>query len=126
MNIKQIAFAQRLGITRGYASILVSGEKPISQTVLNGIANCFPTANINWLLTGKGDMFLEKKEPPKPENGLLTGVMEAEAPRYEREKRIAVDDLAGIIEGIQREVLELREKVAEMERWRKEMEGKEE
>lgn len=56
-------------------------------------------------------MFLEKKEA---EPGLLTGVMEPDA-RYDVVKRIALDDLAGIIERLQGEVGDLRERVRRLE-----------
>lgn len=59
----------------------MSGQNPITKSVIDGLAKSFPELNVDWLLFGRGDMFFEKREP---EPGILTGVMEAEPPVYER------------------------------------------
>lgn len=115
LKITQSAFAQRLGVTRGYVSILISGEKPISQTILNGIANCYPKVNMNWLISGNAEMFQEKKDvAQEPESGVLTGVMEPEAV-YARVRGLRVEELPQILLSLQAEVEELRRRVEELE-----------
>ena len=84
LNITQTSRAQILGICQGYVSQLAGGSRNISRRVLHFIAKNYPDVNIHWLMTGDGNMFFEKKEEVAPVPGVLTGVMEAEAPVYER------------------------------------------
>ena len=50
---------------------MVNGESNISVEVLLGISKKYKEANLHWLLTGDGDMFLGEldKENPKVNNG---------------------------------------------------------
>lgn len=55
IGVTQLALSQRLGFTPGYISLVVNGEKPMSQKFLNKLSECYPKVNINWLLRGLGD-----------------------------------------------------------------------
>lgn len=119
-KLKQNAVAQIVDLTPGFISQVVNGEEAITSKVIAGLVKNFADLNIDWLLRGAGEMLLEKKEAVLlPAPGVLTGVMEAEAPGYERVKRMAVEELPGIIAALER-------RVEELEKWRGEMEGKKE
>lgn len=76
LNLTQTSLAQTLGISQSYVSQMVGGSRNISRRVLHFITNNYSGVNVRWLMTGEGEMFLEKKEPAP---GVLTGVMEPEA-----------------------------------------------
>lgn len=79
---------------------MVGGSRNISRRVLHFITKNYPDVNVHWILTGKGEMFLEKKEvEPVPVDGLLTGVMEERPPAYEKGE--------GRLEWLERKVEEL-------------------
>jgi transcriptional regulator with XRE-family HTH domain len=111
IHLSQTALAQRLGYTRGYVSLLINGEKPISQQVLNLILEMFPKVNIHWLLSGMGEPML----------GRDVGEMyqiEADRPRTldDLEAEYKADPLAGLRELIAR--------VEELEKWKAEWEAR--
>jgi transcriptional regulator with XRE-family HTH domain len=99
----QTSVAQLLGISQGYVSQMVGGSRNISRRVLHFITKNYPSVNINWLLTGEGEMFLHRSDPPP------VGVMEPVAV-YERLGQ------SGLLESLIR-------RVEELERWRKDVEG---
>lgn len=111
LNIKSITFAKTLKTNPGFISQLLNGHRKLTTEFAYRISECYPKVSAEWLISGRGEMFLEKKEA---EPGLLTGVMEPDA-RYDVVKRIALDDLAGIIERLQGEVGDLRERVRRLE-----------
>lgn len=111
-RLTQSALGQQLGVTKGYVSLMMNNKAPISASVIEGLIKSFAGLNIHWLLTNEGEMFLEKKEV---EAGVLVGVMEPPPPVYERARRMALEDVAGIIESLQAEVAELRARVERLE-----------
>lgn len=42
---------------------MISGKREINKRAINAIKKNLPFVNINWLLTGEGEMFLENKAP---------------------------------------------------------------
>jgi transcriptional regulator with XRE-family HTH domain len=56
-NLKQSVFARLIGVSRSTLSEIENGKNNAPSTsVIVGIANAFNDINIEWLLTGKGDM----------------------------------------------------------------------
>lgn len=109
LNLTQTSIAQILGISQPLVSQMVRGSRNISRRVLHFITNNYPDVNVRWLMTGEGEMFLEKKVA---EPGVLTGVMEPMAV-YETGKG------EGRLEYLER-------KVEEFERRLRDLEGKKE
>ena len=103
-NLKQVALSQRLGVSKGYISMLVNEKEPLTINLVNAILKSFPALNLRWLLTGEGEMFLEGNGPA--EAGVLTGVMESVA-AYEKGE--------GRLEYLERMVLELEARVRALE-----------
>ena len=106
----QTSFAQRVGLSQGYMSQMIGGSRTLSKKLLQFIAKELPDANVRWLVTGEGEMFLEKKEP---EPGILEGVLEPDAEYVKGDGRL---------EWLERRVGELEVAVADLRRWREEME----
>lgn len=61
LGITQSEFANSIGVKSAYISDIISGRtKGFSVEMLNNIYSEY-SVNINWLLTGEGEMFLSKK-----------------------------------------------------------------
>lgn len=54
-NRKRSAFANKINVSDSYLSDVVNLKSGPSFGIILGIAENFPTANVNWLLTGDGD-----------------------------------------------------------------------
>jgi transcriptional regulator with XRE-family HTH domain len=70
LGLKQIKFAQTLGIASGYVSEIEAGKKNPGIDVLEKLHHLY-NVNISYLFTGEGDLFIqpwekEKKEPKPP------------------------------------------------------------
>lgn len=67
LKISQIVFSNTVGITQSAVSQVEKNMISISSDILKNISEAY-NLNINWLLTGKGQMFLTDspgEEPPK-------------------------------------------------------------
>lgn len=58
----QAELSSILDVTKGYTSLLVNAKTKPSSQVLEKFINNFPNINKNWLLTGAGDMLIDKQE----------------------------------------------------------------
>ena len=94
LGLTQAKFAEPIGITNGYVSDLEKGkvQKP-SDPVIQTIMNCY-RLNRNWLLSGEGDMFVERRVEGSERELLPNASIVA----------IDVDLLAGVIEGVESEL----------------------
>lgn len=59
LNLQQKEFSEKVGISQGFLSELESNKKAPSYTLLIAISHVF-NVNLNWLLTGEGEMFIDK------------------------------------------------------------------
>lgn len=57
-------FAEIAGIGATQMTMLLNGTRPFSELYINKICKAFPAVSKDWLLTGNGDVILEKKEKP--------------------------------------------------------------
>ena len=96
---------------------MLNGHRNITVAFAHKIRKCYPNFNVEWLISGEGEMFLPDKnvkilsEIP----GLLTGVMEGVEPVYEKGGKIALDEVAGVLFRLATEIATLRERVARLE-----------
>jgi len=51
----QTDFGKIVGLSKGYVSQLLKGEREISEQIVFKIYEEFPYINLNWLLTGEGE-----------------------------------------------------------------------
>jgi transcriptional regulator with XRE-family HTH domain len=75
-------FAEEIGVQRSSISHLISGRNKPSLEFLQKIINRFPEVNMEYLLTGQGNLLREGQEPYK---GILSVL---ELPEKEEEEKI--------------------------------------
>jgi transcriptional regulator with XRE-family HTH domain len=56
-NMKQKEFSELIGIPRSSLSEIESGKRSASVDVIVGISTHFKEINVDWLLTGEGEMY---------------------------------------------------------------------
>ena len=61
-KMSQQDFAKAIGVAPGSLSSIYSGRTQPTNNYVNGIHQAFPDININWLMFGEGDMYVEGKE----------------------------------------------------------------
>lgn len=101
----QESIGQSLGVSKGFVSRMINNKAPLSIKIIDGLAKSFQTVNINWLLTGEGEMFLWKNMPV-PDGTLAPVVLEPEVGYGKGEGRL---------EYLERMVRELEERVRALE-----------
>lgn len=57
-NISQAQFADTIGVTRASISHILSGRNKPGYDFLYSVSRHYPALNIDWLITGKGKMYL--------------------------------------------------------------------
>ncbi len=62
-------FASEMGKTRSVISEMINGKRVISEQFVQDIANKYPQLNMDWLLTGEGEMIKsEAQQSAKGDN----------------------------------------------------------
>ena len=56
-NITQSQFADRIGVAKASVSHILAGRNRPGFDFIESMANCYPSLNLEWLITGKGKMF---------------------------------------------------------------------
>lgn len=56
-NDSNKSFATKIAVNPNYISMMITGRKPISDSILYSIKKEIPSLNEEWLLHGKGTMF---------------------------------------------------------------------
>jgi len=59
-NGNQSEFAKKIHTSEAYLSQVINEHYGCSVAMIFGIAEEYPKININWLLTGRGEMYLKK------------------------------------------------------------------
>jgi len=118
-------FADYIGIARSYMSGILNEKNKNPYKLICGIANCFPFYNINWLLTGEGEMYRSPGEaapvPPgvsEPDPGRVSseGYAAAIAKDYTLVKRIFTEMEEGMKKGLtEGELFDILERMLEIE-----------
>lgn len=57
-NLSQSQFADTIGVSRAGVSKILSGHNKPGFDMLSSIAQHYPSLNLEWLITGKGKMYL--------------------------------------------------------------------
>lgn len=85
-RLTQEAFAQSLGVKKGFLNEVLKGRKGIGGTILLNAAKVYPNLNLRWLITGQGQMFdlttIYEYPPPELESGLHDQVQEGVKIQY--------------------------------------------
>ena len=69
LDIGQNNFEAKVGWSNGY----INNTKSISADKLNQVLNEYPQLNVNWLITGKGEMTNPRIQPDSAEQNLEAG-----------------------------------------------------
>ena len=64
LNLKQGAYAKKLGISQSFLSYIEKGQRKPSYELLLSLLSIF-NVNLHWLVTGVGDMFIMDTSPEK-------------------------------------------------------------
>ncbi len=75
-NLTAGSFAQKLGIQKSSVSHLLSGRNKPSYQFLNKLAKAFPQVNLNWFITGTGEMIENAIDAPKIKKDISTSFSE--------------------------------------------------
>lgn len=62
LNMSQKDFADAIGIAPGALSNIYSGRTNATSNHVNGIHKAFPNINVNWLMFGEGDMYVNNSD----------------------------------------------------------------
>lgn len=71
-NLTASRLSERIGVQRSGISHILAGRNKPSFDFLLKLAKEFPEININWLLTGKGEMLVDTIDTIKKEPDLFT------------------------------------------------------
>lgn len=93
-------------------SQMITGSRSISKKILQFIAKNLPTANVRWLMTGEGEMFLEQKTMP---DGILDPQVMEDDVEYGLRNGGIFEDLSARVRALEDAVRELRDKMDGME-----------
>ncbi len=67
-NLTAGQFAEKLGIQKSSVSHLLSGRNKPSFQFLSKLVKAFPEINLNWFITGEGDIFYKSEQDSEYEN----------------------------------------------------------
>ena len=97
-GISKSEFGRIIGVSSAF---ITSMRKSIQPDKVESIAFNFPELNINWLMTGEGEMLKTEAESPKPEELHLNDLIKAQAETINSQK-LLISTLLEKIEGLQR------------------------
>ena len=66
-NISQAQFADTIGVARASVSHILAGRNKPGLDFLLAMSKHYPSLNLEWLITGKGRMYLGATPLPEPE-----------------------------------------------------------
>jgi len=58
----QSMFAKKIRISEAYLSQIINEHNGCSVAMIFGITQAYPCISINWLLTGRGNMYLRRSK----------------------------------------------------------------
>ena len=61
-KLTQTEFAQRVNVSKTLVSLIIKGQRPITQAIVDKVKSAFPDVNANWLENGEGNMIVVKGE----------------------------------------------------------------
>lgn len=108
INISRSALARSIGVSATYVGSI---RKSIAPDKLQRIAEVYPDLNIDWLITGQGEMLREVKQNDNVQPA-LSGDMLA----YLREKDNEIRELRARIDELTRELHEREIEIVELKK----------
>lgn len=79
-NISQSQFADAIGVARASVSHIIAGRNKPGFDFIENMSRCYPSLNLEWLITGKGKMYKGSLEtaPQAPADDLFASIEEPE------------------------------------------------
>lgn len=108
-NITQKFFCDNLGVSHNYITTI---NKSIPSDRLVQIIELYPDLNIDWLITGQGEMLRDSKHDEVPAQSALSGDVLA----YLREKDNELRELRARIDELTRELHEREIEIVELKK----------
>ena len=115
--VSQKTFCDNIGVSHGYVSAI---KKSIAPDKLQRISHLYPDLNIDWLLTGEGDMLRDSKRDEVPAQSVLSGDVLAYLREKDRELRAKDDEIRELRARIDELTGELHEREIEIVELKKE------
>lgn len=63
LGLRQTEFAEQIGIKRGTLSVIEKGTSSPSYHFIESVLNKYSEVNATWLITGRGEMFMDGYKP---------------------------------------------------------------
>ena len=98
LKMTQLEFGETCDINPAYINQMITGTRPVSEKTALRIKEHYQKMNLQWLLYGDGDMFMNEEQE----------VRETE-PEY-------VQEPAGLFRGAEQVINDLRKKISDIER----------
>jgi len=107
LKISQNAFAQSIGVTKGFLNDVLNGRKGAGLNLIINTAKAYRNLNIRWLLTGEGYMLELERIYTEPPDELPPGVKEGVKIEYLKQE--------GELERIKRRLNEHEQRLRDLE-----------
>lgn len=94
LNINARQFDFSIGTANGYTLRMYKNNASVGSDVIERIAKTYPQINLVWLITGRGNMFIETKEPKTIDNdGIEAFIEERLNKKWSEEKKKLLDEI---------------------------------
>ncbi len=103
LNMSARQFDISIGTANGYILRMQKNNASVGSDVIERIIKEYPQVNLIWLITGKGDMFIENQPKPK-----VRSVKEIESYIDNRLKSQWSDEKKALLDEILREIEEAK------------------
>lgn len=107
LNINNKTVASRLGIKPAFISQLLNAHATVTPGMALRFGKIFPNLNVDWLLTGDGEMELADAQK--------MNVLQEEPPLYLRNGQGMLEGLIQRLESMEREMKDLKQWKADLE-----------
>jgi len=108
LNHNGKTLAETLVVSQPLISQVISGKRGITKFLVEKLTARYPDVNINWLYTGNGEMFFPVETPKTMVNEYMH--------MYNVSKKITIDELSSVLDSMQQEIADLRERITELEK----------
>ncbi len=114
-NFKQNAVAQRIDVSAGFLSRVLNDEEEITAKVIFGLSKSYAELNINWLISGNGEMLVEQM-PKFIQANEDTAAYETPKKKPLNGLELLLEDYGRRIDALENDVTLLRKEVERLNR----------
>lgn len=100
LNMSARQFDISIGTANGYILRMEKNNASVGSDVIERIIKQYPQVNLVWLITGKGDMFLENstESPKRSSQEIETFINDTLKSKLSKEKQALLDEIIKEIE----------------------------